>query len=133
MKIKTSELSGVALRWAVSTALGHQPLLNMHSHGRTWDGWWESRPYANASNEYRQLPRYEEDWAQGGPIIEREGIITNRLLGGMLGGLWLAAKRNDGGDSFLCDEHGPTVLIATMRCFVASRLGDEVDVPEELL
>ena len=24
-------------------------------------------------------------------------------------------------------------LIAAMRCFVASRLGDEVEVPEELL
>lgn len=28
---------------------------------------------------------------------------------------------------------GPTVRIAVCRCFVASKLGDEVDVPEELL
>ena len=26
----------------------------------------------------------------------------------------------------------PTPLIAAMRCYVASKLGDEVDVPEEL-
>ena len=30
-------------------------------------------------------------------------------------------------------EYGPTPLIAAMRCFVASRLGDEVDIPEDLL
>ena len=30
-------------------------------------------------------------------------------------------------------ERGPTKLIAAMRCYVASKLGDEVDVPEELL
>ena len=28
---------------------------------------------------------------------------------------------------------GPTPLIAAMRCFVASKLGDEVDIPKELL
>ena len=28
---------------------------------------------------------------------------------------------------------GPTPLIAAMRCFVASKLGDEVDVPDELI
>ena len=29
-------------------------------------------------------------------------------------------------------QDGPTPLIAAMRCFVASRLGEEVDMPEEL-
>jgi hypothetical protein len=28
---------------------------------------------------------------------------------------------------------GPTPLIAVMRCYVASKLGDTVDIPEELL
>jgi hypothetical protein len=27
---------------------------------------------------------------------------------------------------------GPTPLIAAMRCYVASKLGDEIDIPEEL-
>ena len=29
--------------------------------------------------------------------------------------------------------YGPTPLIAAMRCYVASKLGDEVEVPVELL
>jgi hypothetical protein len=32
-----------------------------------------------------------------------------------------------------CSAYGPTPLIAAMRCYVASKLGDEVDVPEELM
>jgi hypothetical protein len=30
-------------------------------------------------------------------------------------------------------EHGPTPLIAAMRCYIASKMGDEVKVPDELL
>jgi len=28
--------------------------------------------------------------------------------------------------------YGPTPLIAAMRCYVASKMGDEIDVPTEL-
>jgi hypothetical protein len=38
----------------------------------------------------------------------------------------------DMGGVSIAHEYGPTPLIAAMRCYVASRLGDEVDVPEEL-
>jgi len=57
-------------------------------------------------------------WAIGGPIIEREGIGVFPL-GNERG--WAAGLQS-----------GPTPLIAAMRCYVASRLGDEVDVPEGL-
>jgi hypothetical protein len=30
-------------------------------------------------------------------------------------------------------QSGPTPLTAAMRCYVASKLGDEVEVPDELL
>ena len=30
------------------------------------------------------------------------------------------------------DESGPTPLIAAMRSYVACKLGDEVEIPEEL-
>jgi hypothetical protein len=73
---------------------------------------------------------YSTDWSQGGPIIEREGIATKKWLGA-----WQAEVE------FLPDDdthyrygksYGPTPLIAAMRCYVASKLGDEVEVPEEL-
>ena len=75
-----------------------------------------------------------DDWAQGGPIIEREEIELHKWA---LDG-WDARATNY---SFLntpnerpefARQHGPTPLIAAMRCVVASRLGDEVQVPEGL-
>lgn len=61
------------------------------------------------------------DWMQGGPIIERERInLWNE------GYEWEASRYG---------EHivwGKTPLIAAMRCYVASKLGDDVTIPEEL-
>lgn len=61
-------------------------------------------------------------WQTCGPIIEREGI------GLMPSGT--AYYERDGGTFY---SYGHTALIAAMRCFCASRLGDEVEIPEELL
>jgi hypothetical protein len=61
-------------------------------------------------------------WEHGGPIIERERIRLDPR------GLWCAAH-----DTHEWTEStGPTPLIAAMRCYVASKLGDEVEIPEEL-
>jgi len=65
------------------------------------------------------------NWSQGGPIIEREGIEL--VPDG--GGAWGAAIRGGDEDDM---SQAPTPLIAAMRCFVSSRLGGEVEVPDEL-
>jgi len=77
------------------------------------------------------------DWEQGGPIIEREKIdISYWTSGNAWHGACPGRMRYDCEGEYIdgSDGHsdGPTPLIAAMRCFVASRLGDEVDVPEEL-
>lgn len=62
------------------------------------------------------------NWAQAGPIIERERIGVEAHPGAET---WIA---------FINGRHqtGPTPLIAAMRCYVASQLGDEVEVPEDI-
>lgn len=72
---------------------------------------------------------YSRDWAQGGPIIEREKIEVR----------WIISDSDGGGhwwtQNLFTDTYsytGPSLLIAAMRCFVASRLGDVVNVPEEM-
>ena len=79
-----------------------------------------------AINEIDDPHFYSSDWAQGGPIIEREGINLRALSGA----LWEAETWSAEGGQYLLD--GPTPLIAAMRCYVASKLGDEVEVPNEL-
>jgi hypothetical protein len=69
------------------------------------------------------------EWAQGGPIIEREGMALNMEDTHE----WQAAMwwddEDSKGDILMV---GPTPLIAAMRCYVASKLGDTVDIPQEL-
>jgi hypothetical protein len=72
------------------------------------------------------LPDYSTDWAAGGSIIERE-CITVEHAGVWIGRCW---KDSDGDEQI--DIEGATPLIAAMRCYVASKLGDEVVIPDEL-
>lgn len=80
--------------------------------------------------------RYSSDWLWGGPIIEREKIELS-----WSGEHWTATWWADNSDMakapakrFAHNRHqqGPTPLIAAMRCYVSSKMGDEVDVPEGL-
>lgn len=134
MKIKTSELTGAALDWAVAKCENIPSLHLVKKSGKVcvYGG-----VYGEISNiDFPYQP--STDWAQGGPIIEREGIDlycnvpTNPRHPDLYWrGSWRARYCRCGfGTEFI---HGETALIAAMRCFVASKLGDEVEVPEELL
>lgn len=112
--MRTSELTGAALDWAVAKCENAD--------------WSDEDAIVNVTtfDDYDgTICNYSTDWAQAGPIIEREGIATEWSA---LWGCWLARDLRHAGFSFA----GPTPLIAAMRCYVASNLGDEVDMPEEL-
>lgn len=102
MKIKTSELIGDALDWAVCSI--------------------DTHPSCGFYTTY---------WDDGGPIIEREKISLEYLPGAGDGGVdvWVATRVEG---PCISEEQADKPLIAAMRCFVASKLGDEVEVPEEL-
>lgn len=128
MKTKTSELTGAALDWAVAKARGYSEVRVFSRTRPTDKGWVEVR-----FNPERQAPtaRFDPsaDWAQGGPIIEREfiNVGTQRNEPGFRPSpdrMWHAWM-----DTRVYVGYGPTALVAAMRCFVASKLGDEVEVP----
>jgi hypothetical protein len=104
MKIRTQDLTGAALDWAVASYAD--------KHVTIGDIVWGN--YAPST-----------DWAQGGPIIEREGIQlhVNELHTEWMATCWGWPEQ----------AYATTPLIAAMRCYVASKLGDEVDIPEELI
>jgi hypothetical protein len=111
VKRRVSEMDGAQLDYAVLTARGYK-----HASG-PWHVCGEGCVSA-------ELYHPSTDWMQGGPLIESEKI-------------WLAAPlnsaRREWSASLDCSvDHslGPTPLIAAMRAFVASKLGDEVEVPE---
>ena len=109
--MKTNDLTGVALDWAVAKC-----------EGKNW-GAVESFIAYHEDGDMN----YSTDWAQGGPIIEREYI---ELVGFCSSVIWEAVFPGRGEDAVV--QYGPTPLIAAMRCYVASKLGNKVDVPPEL-
>ena len=109
MKIKTSELQGAALDWAVAQCEGIETKNYSGALTIRYDGdWWQP----------------STDWSQGGPIIERERISTQTTEDH-----WDADLTTESG-AFI-QSVGDTPLIAAMRCYVASKLGDEVEMPPD--
>lgn len=125
MKIKTNELTGPALDWAVAKCGKGDLRLQYDSREglifRNILGWMAYRPSVA--------------WEQGGPIIAREKLCVgyqhqlDPVYVPLLDPDTICWARTTAGGYL---KYGPTPLIAAMRCFVASKLGDEVEVPEEL-
>lgn len=122
MKIKTQTLTGAALDWAVAKCEGIALALAPFRGAKNFVILGQNmKP---TSSQY--LP--SSAWAQGGPIIERECIALIPLRSG-----WSAQAPYDYvRETERPKIYGPTPLIAAMRCFVASNLGNEVDVPNEV-
>lgn len=127
MKIRTNELIDVALDWAVAKCKGILDPVHGESQPRVvfYSDQWNRYMRLNPPPQVYYSDRYEPstDWAQGGPIIDQERLEFD--------------FREDEQD-YACfggyrTATGPTHLIAAMRCYVASKLGDEVDVPDELI
>jgi len=125
MKIKTNDLIGNALSWAVAKCEedGLGALEGEMLHLRIKQG---IRP-----------AQYATDWGYGGPIIERERIKVAPNMGGTWHGQMRHTKDHPLSRhpvlSGCTNQHGPTPLIAAMRCYVASKLGEEVEIPDGLL
>lgn len=113
--MKTSELIGPALDWAVAK----------YEVGSD-DGWDDSFIPYHKDGEHN----YSTDWAQGGPLIEQEKITLMYCEGEFIAGTNPECFENK---VFMYHkQYGPTPLIAAMRCYVALKLGDEVEIPEGL-
>lgn len=143
-KVRTATLEGAALDWAVAKCEGISVV------------WMPMAPCGDLEiiDDMGLSFNPSTNWAQGGPIIERENITLLRANSTWDGQqnipAWFAetdiyvghnvVESYEGeymAPSFIIEEasgaYGPTPLIAAMRCYVASKLGDEVETPTELL
>lgn len=122
--VKVSEVTGTVLDWMVIMARdGASVTLDE-------DQWVVHNGIADMP-----LDAYtpSTDWSQGGPIIERERITLNydNIDGtGPSRAYYLRTLFDKDVDGW--QQIGPTPLIAAMRCYVASKLGDIVSVPDDL-
>ena len=100
----TTELTGTALDWAVAKSKGIDFEIDL---AILIDG---------------EIYCPSAEWSDGGPIIDNYGISIEFTA--IPGANWFA--HIDG----LFEVSADTALMAAMRCFVFSKLGKEVELPE---
>jgi hypothetical protein len=115
-KHKVAELEGALLDAVVAMALGD---------GYGWNEHHAFTTYKNGSQKDAFSP--SSRWDDGGPIIERERIEVSAVDRDQVYGPTTWNGFADGVGGFMAS--GPTPLIAAMRAYVASKFGDEVDLP----
>lgn len=125
IEVKTSELSGLALDWAVAEAIGANPFCL--DYGFIIAETPEFLSHVLPIGGSRFHPSL--DWAQGGPLIEKYLIA-------------FCVEHEDVILAVMCDDYGMYVsgwrqgenhLIAACRAIVAAKLGDAVLVPAALI
>jgi len=138
--MRVSGLTGHALNWAVAQAEGDKVFRPRLGRPDNWD----KKAYLADGSDDRWVVRVQNptlayfvdwtynpsgSWWQGGEIVEREVPMLMRTNGGD----WIAQGCYDiANDTEAKRHYGKTLLEAAMRCYVASKLGDEVEIPEEL-
>lgn len=141
MKTKTADLTGAELDWAVAHATKAWEWAHKLFPTMTLDPKFVGIQDFAVNGKVRLIPRNpmrqdykvfcpSADWSQGGPLIDEHHVdlwfrVTDdrKIIRG--------ADVGDGITGF--SALGETSLIAAMRCIVASKLGDEVEIPDELL
>lgn len=121
MKVKVSEASGVVLDWLVARC--------------------EGKLITDVDEVVLDVPldyTPSRDWAQGGPIVERERIEPYWVGEECRAAIKFKTKTiTPNGFEVVTDTfksyQGASLLEAAMRCYVTSKLGEEVEVPDELI
>lgn len=112
--IKTSELTGWQLDWCVAMCEGVHP--------SSFTMYYREGICKRGFPEFH----YSSVWHYAGKIIDREYI--DLFAPSAPNESWVARVVT----TDIYHETGNTALVAAMRCYVASKMGDTVDVPEKL-
>lgn len=126
MKVKVSELDGLALDWVVAQVKGLKPSV-MNRHWRT------GKPYLCCDTMENDLPEWSPStiWEQGGYLISEHSLEIINIAGGF------ACIRDWDRDSelpciFSMWPSGQTHLVAACRAIISKVMGDSVDVPDDI-
>lgn len=126
MKLKTEELTGLALDWALAVALGYAQI-NTHVSSKVFatmpDGGRKQVDHTDPATCMGLIKKYRANINHIDPTNPAPQIEVS---------IWYALT-GDAAPDFDCQwVIGDTVEQAVARCVVQIRLGDEVEVPDEL-
>lgn len=123
IEVKTAELIGPALDWAVAKSIGaYRGEYLVCEGGEPWPAWIFPEWFPVKATTGAFSP--SENWDQGGPLIaaHRVSVIYSDETCGPCA--WTDST---------APWHGSTPLISACRAIVAAKLGDVVSVPTELI
>lgn len=126
IEVKTADLAGEALGWAVGKAEGVD--LQLAPPGYNGVPWRVFARYQGQAIEHTKRFNPWEDWAVGGPLIEKRMVSLHCPQS--TDDVWAGWVITDKGE--FC-QAGDSALIAACRAIVAAKLGDTVQVPKELV
>ncbi len=134
VEVKTCELEGAVLDWAVAMAEGEEVIV--HGIGQyRYDvrGGIHCCKYGctfGPRSITEEVERYEpsDSWAQGGPLIEKHKLDIGAPMENVTGP-WNA--NTEWGHPM--GTPGPTPLVAACRAIVRAKLGETINVPAELI
>lgn len=124
IEVKTADLQGEALGWAVGKAEGLDVLLAPPQYGNPWRVF---ARYQATATEHTKRHNPWQDWALGEPLIEKNMVSLHCPQS--TDDVWAGWVITDKGE--FC-QGGDSALIASCRSIVAAKLGDTVQVPKEL-
>lgn len=126
IEVKTADLAGEALGWAVGKAEGLD--LQLTPPGYNGVPWRVFARYQGQAIEHTKRFNPWEDWAVGGPLIEKRMVSLHCPQS--TDDVWAGWVITDKGE--FC-QAGDSAPIAACRAIVSAALGDTVQVPKELL
>ncbi|WP_060515189.1 phage protein NinX family protein [Pseudomonas sp. NBRC 111132] len=134
IEVSAANLCGEALGWAVGKAEG----LDVYLEPPGYNGvpWRVFARYRATVTERAERFNPWEDWAVGGPLIDKHHIQTSFNGCGFsrspTGEFWCAYVCKATGQEVLPSGDGPNALTAACRAIAQAKLGDTVQVPKEL-
>jgi len=153
MKIKTSDLEGIPLDWAVLQILEPSERYEGIIRDGVLELWHSSEigthnPTLDRDNKPRFIrardgvpvflfgcPANVQEWSVVGPIMDDFNIdvdfVEEGRFNASLGRAQLVPGLGCGSYSY-CGEYGPSRIVAVLRCFVTLKMGPVVEVPDEL-
>lgn len=125
IEVRVSNLVGEALGWAVGKAEGLD--LQLAPPGYNGVPWRVFARYQGQAIEHAKRFNPWEDWAVGGPLIDKHNGAAQHIPG------LPEDIRCAGGPADAGWRYGPTALVAFCRGLVNHKLGDTVQVPKGLI
>lgn len=134
IEVKTAYLAGEALGWAVGKAEGLDLFLAPPQYGNPWRVF---ARYQASTTEHTKRFNPWEDWALGGPLIDKHHVQTSFDGAGFsrssTGEHWCAYVCKATGQEVFPSGDGHSALTASCRAIAQAKLGDTVQVPKELM